>query len=686
MAKRVSLFHNILLKFRLDRQGGCEAVTAFLPGCSDHKFKHISDMKKIVVFAWAALLAADVSAVVQLPQFFTDNMVVQQNSTLTVPGTAMPGSEVTLVTDWDGGKATAKAGKDGRFRLTVPTPVAGGPYTMVFSDGTGDDKVLCNVLSGEVWLASGQSNMEMPVNGWGEIMNKAEVVATSHHPGIRLLHIKRVTSPAPLEDAEVNMGGWVEASPATMNFSAVGYLYALRLHEELGVPVGIIDSSWGGTVAEAWTGYDYLKGIDGFEDDLAALERAGYTMEGLAAEYQNRLAEWESRVEKLDVDFDQGKMQSGKGWDKIQVPGMWENSVLPDFDGLVWMQYSFDLPAAAAGKPLELHLGFIDDDDMTYFNGRQVGATKGWNLHRAYTVPGELVKAGKNVVSVRVLDYAGTGGIWGGPENLYAETGGVKYPLAGEWNYFVAGDVSKLPRRPEPGYGPNFATFLYNAMIHPLQVMPVKGVIWYQGCSNVGRAGQYEPLFKSLINNWRAIWKNDRMPFYFVQLAGFQAPRNVQPESAWAYLRESQAKALELPNTGMAVAIDLGNPVDIHPTNKQEVARRLSLIALNRDYGHDCVYAAPECISAKAEVGKMVLKFNGPVKPASSALTGFIIGDKEGRFAYANARLDGDDTVVLSSPLVSVPVEAKYNWADYPGGNLYGESGLPVAPFAKKVK
>jgi len=640
-------------------------------------------MKTLRMLALSAgLMATTVAgAKVTLPKFFTDNMVVQQNAVLTVPGMAKPGAKVVLTTDWGAKPVTAVAGKDGKFKMQVTTPAAGGPYTMILSDGTGDDTVLCNVLSGEVWLCSGQSNMEFPVKGWGTVINSDAVVATAVHPDIRLLQIKKALSLSPLDDAQVNMGGWVEASPAAMDFSAIAYLYALELHNELGVPIGVIDSSWGGTMAEAWTSYEYLHGVEGFEGDLDAIEQADFNREKLIADYDRRVEEWNRAVEGLDVDFDHSKMQKGEQWKPMPVPGLWEKSLLPDFDGMVWLQCALTLPAEAAGKPLELHVGIVDDNDMTYFNGEKVGATDGWNLPRVYQVPGNLVKAGENVISVRVIDFAGGGGIWGNPEDVCAIVDGKTYPLAGDWNYFIAGDIRDVPRKPEPVDSPNFPTAIYNAMLYPLQVMPIQGVLWYQGCSNVGRDKQYETLFQTMIKDWRHLWRED-MPFYFVQLAGFQTPRNVQPESAWAALRNSQAKALSLPNTGMAVAIDLGNPADIHPVNKQEVARRLSLIALNRDYGRNCVYEAPRCIDSKVEGNKMVLKFNGVLKPTSNALTGFIIGDKNGKFAYANAKLQGDDTVVLTSPLIAAPTVARYDWADYPGGNLYGPTGLPVAPFA----
>lgn len=231
-------------------------------------------MKRLFLAGMGLCGAMTLGATVTLPKFFTDNMLVQRDATLKIPGKAAPGAKVTFRTDWAEKPFTTKADKEGNFKFEVPTPAAGGPYTMIFSDGTGDDLVLSNVLSGELWLCSGQSNMEYPVKGWTEIYNGDEVVATSQHPDIRLLQVRKNTSLTPLDDAEVNMGGWVESSPATMDFSAIAYLFALRLHDELGVPVGVIDSSWGGTYAESWTGFDYLGGVPGFEDDLASMKKA----------------------------------------------------------------------------------------------------------------------------------------------------------------------------------------------------------------------------------------------------------------------------------------------------------------------------------------------------------------------------------------------------------------------------
>lgn len=643
-------------------------------------------MKKLSMIVAGGMIAMGVEAKVVLPKFMTDNMVVQRNAVLTVPGTAAPGATVTVRTDWgDGVNVAGKAGKDGKFRIEVPTPEAGGPFTMIVSDGTdGGDVVLSNVLSGEVWLCSGQSNMEYPVRGWSEVMNGDVVSAeSSQHPDIRLLEIRHNIQYSPQEDADVDNGGWVEASPATMEFSAVAYLFALEIQKEVGVPVGVIDASWGGTPAEAWVAYETLEGIDGFEGARKALAGSGFSGEKIAGSYEEQVKDWWDDVAARDLKFDRGEMQAG--WKKMNLPELWDEKLMPGFDGVVWYQRELELPAVAAGKGMKLSVAQVDDADDTYVNGVRVGGEVTAHGRRVYDVDGELVKGGKNVVSVRVTDFGGGGGIYGNAGDMWAEVDGVRYDLAGEWSYKVGSAMSELPRMPVDPRSPKYPTVLYNGMIKPISVMPVRGVLWYQGCDNVGRAKQYEPLFKGLINNWRSLYGQEDMPFYFVQLAGWLTQRNVQPESEWAALRDAQMKALELPNTGMAVAIDLGHPGDIHPVNKQEVARRLSLIALNRDYGKkDVVYEAPKCVGVKSEGGKLSVKFDGPVRSASGVATGFIVGDKDGKFAYAKSEWRGDDELVLSSPLISEPVEVRYNWADYPGGNLRGGTGLPVAPFARK--
>ncbi len=637
----------------------------------------MSGIKQIAVIVGILLFACCSMAEITLPQFYTDNMVLQQNSKVTMPGVATPGSKVTLSADWLARPVNAKAGSDGRFSLEFTTPKAGGPYTLIVSDGE-DCRALQNVLVGEVWLCSGQSNMEFPVKGdWAQLMNADEVVATMQRPALRLLQIRNTTSVTPLDDASVEFG-WVESSPAASSVSAIGYLCGKMLQDSLNVPVGIIDATWGGTPVEAWTPHKYLKGVPGFEfyhDLLVAGKDEQQLIEAAMVKVYNDYDE----PKKIVYPFDKGVMQTGRAWGRMPVPSLWEENVLPGFDGIVVMQFELDLPAAAAGKPLRLCLGAVDDWDITYFNGEHVGGGRIFDQLRDYQIEGNLVKAGKNVITVEVIDNAGGGGIW---KSSYAIVDGKRYSLDGEWNYAVLSDFSRTNMSYLLPDTPQYPSVLYNAMIEPLTVMPIAGTFWYQGCANVGRDAQYEICFKNMITGWRDAFGNPDMPFYFVQLAGFQQPVTVQPHSEWAALRRAQTKALELPNTGMATAIDLGNPVDIHPTNKAEVARRLTLLALDRTYGRKQICIAP----AHAKIGvngrNIMLSFDKPVHPIGGVVTGFIIGDKEGKWAYAHAEMEGDRTIRLSSPLIDKPVAVRYNWADYPGGNLYGENNLPVLPFS----
>lgn len=628
-----------------------------------------------------AIASPRMHAEVKLPSFFTDNMVVQQNAILSVTGEASPSSTVTFRSDWPGGKGETKADSEGRFRMRIATPPAGGPYTVIIEDGSGEDGriVLQNVLSGEVWLCSGQSNMEFPVKGdWAQLMDADRVVATMQRPAMRLLQIRNTSSVTPLTDASIEYG-WVECSPAAASFSAIGYLCGKILQDSLNVPVGIIDASWGGTPVEAWMPRKSLDGVPGMEFRYDLLGK-GLDENALKEKEILRVYDEYDNPRKIAYPCDRKVMHTGMGWSKMTVPSMWETNVLPGFDGIVAMQYELVLPPEAAGKPLKLCLGAIDDWDTTWFNGERVGSDMIFDRQRDYDVDGQLVKAGKNIITVEVVDNAGGGGIW---KSSYAVSEGKRYSLDGEWSYAVVADFAETEARCEWPESPYYPTVLYNAMINPLTVMPVAGVFWYQGCANVGNAENYEICFKNMIDGWRKAFDNPSMPFYFVQLAGFQQQVTVQPESEWALLRHAQSKALALPCTGMATAIDLGNPVDIHPTDKEEVARRLSLLALHHTYGRPQHCDAPKCTDVQTGNGYIDLFFDNDVKATGEVVTGFIIKGNDGKWVYANGRLTSPRTVRLSSPLTPVPVAARYNWADYPGGNLNGcLSGLPVTPFA----
>lgn len=626
--------------------------------------------------ALAAVLAGTSSAKVTLPNYITPNMVVQHDSQLKVRGHAAPGAKVTITPSWSNKPLKTVADANGNFTAVIATPAPGGPFALIFDDG--EQTVVDNILSGEVWLCSGQSNMEFPINGNLRIHNVDEVVAKAHNPDIRLLQINKHRAFTPQTDVKTNMGGWVEANSNTMNFSAIAYLFAKELRDSLHVPVGVIEASWGGTPAESWTSYDTLRNIPGFERTLDDFNACGFDYYKLRKSYTTRRDEWkkiaDAREAKVDISGDLGGHTLPTGlFEKI---GLGEN-----LDGVVWAQKVIDVPASLAGQQMELYLGPIDDEDITYLNGVEVARGRGYNKTRIYNVPGKYVKAGKNYLTIRITDHNGEGGFAGKPQQMRAVIGDNTFALGDDWNYRVAVDFADLPVKPMDIDSPYQPTVLYNAMLSPLADMPIKGALWYQGCANVGRDEQYAQLFPAMIRNWRALWGNE-FPFYFVQLAGYLKPVTVQPDSRWAALRNAQTAALKLPNTAMVSAIDLGHPGDIHPRDKQTVAHRLALTALGRDYGHAADYAAPQCTGVKFSGNKAVLTFDRDLTPTSIAALGFIIGDAEGNFAQAMTEMPDSRTVVLCSPLIKRPDRARYNWADYPNGNLYGSNGIPVAPFA----
>lgn len=640
------------------------------------RFSHLS-MKGRLLAAVCMAVPAVMQGSVSLPNYITSNMVMQRNSILTVAGDATPEATVKATPSWTGKTVAAKAGKDGKFTLRIPTPDAGGPFYILFDDGT--PLVIDNLLSGELWLCSGQSNMEFPVEGWTSVMDADHVVSTAHNPDIRLLQIKKTTAFSPQEDVQTNMGGWVEAASNTMDFSAIAYLFAKELRDRLKVPVGVIDATWGGTPAEAWTGYEALRTVPGFERETDALARCGFDAQLLRDDYEKQIADWMNLARSGGEIPEPGKKFEGESL----PPAYFEHIGFGNgFDGIMWVQKSFDIPESLAGKDLTLYLGALDDEDITYLNGREVAHGSGYNTPRVYTVPGNLVLAGENLITIRISDFGGEGGFAGPAEAIRGEIDGNVIPLSGDWTYKVGVDFATLPQKPASIDGSSYPSVLYNAMLYPLRNLPIQGVLWYQGCANVGRAEQYEPLFQALIKDWRGLWEKE-FPFYFVQLAGWLKPQTVQPDSEWAALRNAQSKALALPNTSMVSAIDLGNPADIHPRDKQTVAHRLALTALSRDYGMtDADYKAPVCTGMKNDGERLILSFDRDLHPTSAAVIGFIIGDSDGNFAQAMTEMPDSRTVVLSSPRIARPDRARYNWADYPDGNLYSSSGIPVAPFA----
>jgi sialate O-acetylesterase len=642
---------------------------------------------------------------ISLPAIFSDHAVIQRDAKIPVWGTADPGGIVRVELANKGGTATVD--DNGKWMVQLPPLKAGGPYEMYIIGN--DTLTIKDLLIGEVWLCSGQSNMEWQVRN---SMNAQQEIENADYPGIRMFTVTRVVSDKPLDDCG---GSWKIATPETAgDFSAVGYFFGRELHEELNVPVGLINSSWGGTPAEAWTSIETL------ESDSVLLPILERRRESLAT-YPERLAEYREILRKIEesgerlpmYQSDPGNKGADRGWadpefDESQlsdftVPGFWENRQGMDIDGAVWFRKAVDIDESWLGKPLRLTLGAIDDFDVTYFNGVRVGATgedtpNFWVHQRQYTVPADLVNSKRVVIAVRIFDRYGDGGFVGPASNMrltVADGSSDDYTrLDGAWKMMIeqALDPSAisgpggqgLPPEPMgPGH-PHSPAGLYNAMINPLAPYAIKGAIWYQGESNAGRAYQYRTLLPAMIRDWRTLWGQARYPFGIVQLANYM-PVSAEPEeSEWAELREAQTlTALGDPDVGLAVTIDIGEAEDIHPRNKQDVGKRLSLWALAKVYGSKVEYSGPLYDSMEIVGDAIIVSFshakNGLIAKGDE-VHGFAIAGADYNFVWANAEIRGNKVIVWSDE-VEDPVAVRYAWANNPVCNLYNSEMLPAIPF-----
>ncbi|MFA6293391.1 MAG: sialate O-acetylesterase [Victivallales bacterium] len=664
--------------------------------------KRIPVGKSLMITAALLGFCGVASADVKLPAVIGEHMVLQQGMPAPIWGKADPGEAVTVV--FAGQTKKAVTGADGRWMVKLDAMKATQDQTGQTLTVTGKNTItLQDVLIGETWICSGQSNMQF---GLASAMNAKEEIEAANFPMIRFLTVSTRTAATPQDDC---IGKWAVCTPDTAKgFSAVGYFFGRHLYQTLKLPVGLINTSWGGTIAEAWVSADALrKNHPEFNLDLDKVADPSVLNKEIE-EYKKKLAEYDPALEKvytLEKMYALEEDLSGVAkfaapdiddstWKSMNLPGNWELRGLPDLDGIVWFRKTIEVPAAWAGKDIILRPGPIDEVDVTWFNGVQVGA-KGnsrtrdvqyWNQDRKYCVPGKLVKAGKNVIAIRVSDTSGQGGLWGAlPETMAVELADAsdktRLPLAGDWKYSVE---FALPRRPSNPDTPNRPSVLFNAMINPLIPFALRGAIWYQGESNASRPVQYRTLLPTLITDWRTRFGAGDFTFLIVQLANFMMRAETPKESSWAELREAQTlTTTKLPKVGQALAIDIGDAKDIHPRNKQDVGRRLGLAAEAIAYDRKVVYSGPVFKSMQVTDGKAELSFtsiDGGLKVKGDALKGFAVCGADKKYVWANAQIKGDK-VIVSAAEVPQPVAVRYAWGDNPECNLVNGADLPAVPF-----
>lgn len=628
----------------------------------------------------------------QLPSIFSRHMVLQRGRANAIWGSDAPGQLVTLAVDGaDVPMAQARAAADGRFLLRCPELPAGGPYALRIQGS--QLLVLDDVLVGEVWLASGQSNMEFPLN---RAEGAPQALAQADRPRLRLLHIPNRASHEPQADVQAE---WrvCDASSAS-GFSAVAYFFGVDILETQGVPVGLIGASWGGTMVEPWTSAEALAPLMDLDAATAPFRIVPDELEQLRLAHGQAALEWER--EALPADPGNAAYGLGwsapayddSGWPTMPLPALWQSHGLRH-NGVVWFRRSLTIPPAWRGQDLTLSLGVIDDFDHTYVNDVEVGAhpkgtPEAYQIARRYTVPALLTHSGRVTVAVRVFDHFGEGGFHGPTSDMWiapSAAPGERLTLAGDWRYQVEHEIPLVPTSvfatypdmPAPLRQQDCPAALFNGMIAPLVPFGMRGALWYQGESNTGSHATYREHLTAMIRDWRARW-DDVFPFLLVQLAGYRGG------AGWPELREAQRQTLAEPETGMAVALDIGDADDIHPLNKREVGRRLALQARAKVYGENIVCDGPTAQGGLASGALATVRFasaQGLATSDGAAPQGFELAGADGVFAPAQASIAGD-AVELRSAAVAAPVAARYAWADICTGNLINGAGLPASPFS----
>ncbi len=655
-------------------------------------------MIRSVSFAAAALAALSLAADVKLPPLFSNNAVLLRSADTPVFGSAAPGETVTVSLAGVKGETQADNGGKWQIRLDL-TKVGAGPFELAVE---GKNKLsVKNILVGEVWLCSGQSNMDFRARG---VIRGKEEMDASANPLLRCFIVTKKTRPTPLAEGG---GQWMIAAPEnTGRFTAVGYFFGRELQKVLQVPVGLIDCAWGGTPIEGWTGREGINKFPAQKKNADAMDEKADTYDARLNSYLEEYGVWQKKFQRSESDLPDVKDAE---WKKCKLPGR-----IPGNGGITFLRRTVDIPANLAGKNIVLSTGRFNTGCQILWDGRNVGeltlTTALNNERNRFTIPAAVVTAGKHELSIRLFSAL--------PDASLSGSGGIQIQngpnLGGEWEYSIPAAFPALSAEAKKAmpaaFGPRpipsrLPVQLFNGMVNPLVPYGLSGVIWYQGESNAGRPQLYAEATRALVEDWRGRFGRE-LPFYWCQLANFQGKTTDPAGGGWAALRDAQTKALSIPKTGQAILIDLGEAGDIHPLNKQEVGRRLALVALAKDYGKNIPFSGPVCKGQKIEGKEIRLSFDflegGLVAkplPATydvelvkkrtaplvrnspdSELEGFAVAGADGKWFWANAKIDGD-TVVVQSDKVANPTRVRYAWSSNPTCNLYNKAGLPAVPF-----
>lgn len=698
--------HTALPLFAAALLAGC--LSPDLPPETCEAMERTRAVREAAATRIAAMPASDGAFALASP--FSDHMVLQRDCPIPVWGTGEPGAkvEVRLCDEGDRGPTvSATVGENGRWAAVLPPHPAGGPFTLRAARGPialdGDALAVEDVLVGDVWLCGGQSNMEMSFH-WG-VKDGEKELADADLPQVRLLHVERAID---IEPRDAVAGTWTPCNAETARgFSACGFFFGRKLQHEIGVPVGLVEDCWSGTVAETWLSIEGAAAIEGLERAVADRRRViAEWKDGGPEKFQARHDAWQKSIDPVGEAAAAPDFAEGDGWADAPMPFSFEQAVAGDYDGIVWLRAAFEATAEqAAAADAVLALGKIDDQDDVWLNGTKVGHTEKWTDVRRYKIPAGLLREGTNTLAIRVLDTGGGGGFHGEDTDVPRfEFGGAAPALSlagGDWRRLAGPSLRDNPEPKDPtkpGAFPNVPAACYNGMLSPLFPMAVRGAIWYQGCSNVGREWQYKSLLPAVIGEWREGFTSADgcFPFYIVQLAAYLQTHPQPLDSSWAAMRWMQTRiGRDVPNSGTVVAIDVGDHGDIHPKNKRAVGERLAALALAQTYGRTDQALSPvpadDVALASSKSAQVRVRFADPVsgKPAAlrpGAVKGFQVSRDGKTFEWAEATAEGDTvTIGADGDPATGPASVRYAWDDYPDCDLVSQNGMPVGPFELSV-